>query len=141
MLRQRQLRGGVRVDSNLEIAHRLWDGIAQGDAPRRRAGLAESCVWRMGGRSPLAGTYVGIEAVLDFMARVGELTDELQSAMLDVYTGAEGGVIRYAVHARRGDQELDTEQLFLFRVEGNRIVAGVLANVDPVAYDRFFLPQ
>ena len=129
------------MDSNFDIARRLWDGIALGDAPMLRDVLAEECVWRMAGRSPLAGTYVGIDAILDFMARVGELTDDLQSAMIDVYTGKEGGLIRYAVHARRGGQSLETEQYFRFRVESGRIVDAVLSTVDSYEYDHFFRPQ
>jgi ketosteroid isomerase-like protein len=130
-----------RRHPNFVIAHQLWDGIALGDAPTLRSVLAEDSVWRMCGRSPLAGTYVGVDAILDFMARVGELTDELQSELLDVYVGDEGGVIRYAIHAARGSQHLDTEQIFLFRAHGGRIVDAVLSNLDPYTYDRFFLPQ
>ena len=129
------------MDPNFALARELWDGIALGDAPTLRSLLAEKCVWRLCGRSPLAGTYVGVDAILDFMARVGELTDELQSELLDVYVGENGGVIRYAIHATRGGQQLDTEQLFLFRSVDGRIVDAVLSNIDAYAYDRFFLPQ
>lgn len=126
---------------NFVLARRLWDGIACGDAPALRALLSEKSVWRMYGRSPLAGTYVGVDAILDFMARVGELTDDLHSELIDVFVGPGGAVLRYSIHARRGAQRLDTEQLFLFRVDRGRIVEGVFAPFDQYAYDRFFLPQ
>jgi ketosteroid isomerase-like protein len=137
------MRESVRMANhpNAVLARRLWDGIALGDAPTLRSLLADRCVWRLHGRSPLAGTYVGADSVLDFMARVGELTDELRSELLDVCAGEGGGMIRYAIHATRGSQELETHQIFHFRTRHGLIVEADLVNVDSHAYDRFFLPQ
>ena len=123
------------------IANRLWDAIARGDAGALRELLCDKSVWRMYGRSPLAGAYLGPDAILEFMARVGELTDDLRSDLIDVFVSDRGAVLRYGIRAVRSSQTLDTEHLFLIHVARGRITEAVFAPVDQHGYDRFFSPQ
>ena len=62
------------------------------DVETLREVLDAKTMWHMPGRSPLAGTYVGIDAVLDFMARVGELSDDLRADLIDVYVSERGAL-------------------------------------------------
>ena len=126
---------------NAVVARRLWDAIAHADAPALRELMSEKTVWRMPGDSLVAGTYVGADAVLDFMARVGELTDDLRSDLIDVFVSERGAVLRYSVHAIRGTRSLDIEHLFVIRVVEGRITEAIFAPVDQQRYDRFFTPQ
>jgi len=126
---------------NLTIARRLWDSIAQADDLDLRALLSEKSVWRMPGESPLAGSYVGPDEILGFMARVGEQTTDLQSQLLDVYVSERGAVLRYGIRAVRGIDRLETEHLFMIQIEDGQIVQATFAPVDPAMYDRFFTPQ
>lgn len=123
------------------IARKLWDAIASADVPRLRSLLSEKSVWRMYGSSPLAGCYVGPDEILQWMARVGELTDDLQSQLIEIFVSENGAVLRYSVHAVRGGDELDTEHLFLARIENGRITEGVFAPFNQRRYDRFYQPQ
>jgi ketosteroid isomerase-like protein len=123
---------------NAVVARRLWNAIARGDAPALRELMSEKTVWRMPGESLVAGTYVGADAVLDFMARVGELTDDLHSDLIDIFTSDRGAVLRYVIHAARGTRRLDTEHLFAIRVVEGQITEAVFAPVDQQRYDRFF---
>ena len=123
---------------NLVVAQRLWDAIARADAPALRALMSEKTVWRMPGNSPLAGTYLGVDAVLQFMARVGELADDLHSDLIDVFVSDRGAVLRYGIHAIRGTRSLDIEHLFMIRVDEGRITEAVFAPFDQHRYDRFF---
>lgn len=127
--------------TNRLVARSLWEAIAGADVPRLRSLLSEKCVWRMHGTSPLAGCYVGADEILPFMARVGELTSDLRSDLIDVFASDAGAVLRYRVRAQRGFQKLDTEQLFLIQIEDGRITQGVFAPFDQARYDRFFAPQ
>jgi ketosteroid isomerase-like protein len=130
----------MQQHANFTIAHKLWDAIAMADAAALRELLSEKSTWRMPGGSALAGSYVGADAILEFMARVGELADDLQSDLIDIYVSEEGAVLRYGVHAVRGSERLDTEHLFPIRIEDGRITGGVFAPIDQLAYDRFFSP-
>jgi ketosteroid isomerase-like protein len=126
---------------NFVIADQLWDAIARGDTAALRELLSDKAVWRMYGRSSLAGAYSGPDAILEFMARVGELTDDLRSDLIDILVSDRGAVLRYNIHAVRGTQTLDTEHLFLIRVAGGLITEAVFAPIDQYGYDRFFSPH
>jgi ketosteroid isomerase-like protein len=126
---------------HLLLARRLWEAVAAGDAAVLRDVLSEKTVWRMPGRSPLAGTYAGVEAVIGFLARIGELTDDLRSDLIDIYVNERGAVMHYAVSAQRGVHSLETEQLFLIHVDQGKVGRGLFVPVDPRAYDAFFTPQ
>jgi len=125
---------------NAVVARRLWDAIAHADAPALRELMSEKTVWRMPGDSLVAGTYVGADAVLDFMARVGELTDDLHSDLIDIFVSDRGAVLRYSIRAIRGARILDIEHLFVIRVVEGEITEAVFAPSDQQRYDRFFSP-
>ena len=124
---------------NRAVAERLWNAIAFADVGELRSVIAADAVWRMYGRSPLAGDYAGIDAILGFMAHTGELADELESDLLEVFTSEDGAVLRYSVRAQRGEQLLDIEHLFMIRIVEGHIVEGIFAPVDQERYDRFWL--
>jgi len=126
------------VHPNEATVRRLWDAIAQADAAAVRAELSEKPVWEMPGASPLAGTYVGVEAVLHFLARVGELTDDLKADVVDIFVSERGAVLQYRIRAVRGAASLETEHLMLLRIVDGRIAAVRFAPFDQLRYDRFF---
>ncbi len=126
---------------HLEIARALWEAIAAGDAAALDGVLDEKCTWRMPGRSPLAGSHEGIEGVTAFMARVGELSDELVAELGDIFVSEQGAVLRYAIHARRGHTTLDTEHLFCLRIEDGLITEAFFAPLDQEVYDHFWRCQ
>jgi ketosteroid isomerase-like protein len=132
---------GAKPHPHLVIARHLWDGIATADVGLLREVLTSKCVWRMYGRSPLAGTYVGVDAILGFMAEVGERSDELQADLVDIFVSERGAVLRYAIEARRGTHALAIEHLLLTRIEHGRIVEAVFAPLDQEKYDRFWLAE
>ena len=123
---------------NRVIARRLWTAIAAADSEALREVIAPKAIWRMYGESPLAGTYEGVEAILDFMATVGERADELGSDLVDIFVSDRGAVLRYSIHALRGDRVLDIEHLFLVRIDDGRVVEAVFAPIDQHRYDRFW---
>jgi uncharacterized protein len=60
-----------------EIVEALYASFAQGDVPAVMAAMSESIEWTEADGFPLAGTYIGPQAVLDgvFM-RLGEVGDK-----------------------------------------------------------------
>lgn len=126
-------------DAHRDVARRLWSAIATADVDELRRVIAPDAVWRMYGRSPLAGDHVGIEAILSFMAHTGELADELESDLLEVFSNEGGAILRYSVRANRGGRILDIQHLFMIRIREGRIVEGVFAPIDQERYDRFWL--
>ncbi|MBW2275103.1 MAG: nuclear transport factor 2 family protein [Deltaproteobacteria bacterium] len=125
--------------ANRDVARRLWNAIAAADVDELRRVIAPHAVWRMHGRSPLAGDHVGIDAIFAFMAHTGELADELESDLLEIFSSEEGAILRYSVRTQRADRSLEIEHLFMIRVEDGQVVEGVFAPVDQERYDRFWL--
>ena len=123
------------------LAERIWAGIANGDPLALSEIMDPKAVWQMPGKSPLAGTYVGRTEILDFMALVGELSDELESELLDIFVSDTGAVMRYSVRAQRGTEHLETEHLFHFHAEDGRITDARFVPIDQYAYDHFFRTQ
>jgi ketosteroid isomerase-like protein len=126
---------------NIDIARCLWDAIATGDRPGICKLLAEKAEWRMCGRSVLAGVHSGAEEILDFMARSGELTEDLRSELIEIFVNDGGAVLRYSIHAVNGTASLDTEHLFMIRIVDGRITEAIFAPVDQYEYDRFYSPR
>ena len=65
------------MTTNIEIVQGLYASFAQGDVPAVLAALADDIQWTEADGFPLAGTYVGPQAVLEgvFM-RLGEIGDD-----------------------------------------------------------------
>ena len=120
------------------IAQRLWDAVAHGDAAQLRAILSPKIQWRTYGGSDLAGTFVGIDAALDVLASVGDLTDDLRSDLIDIFVNDRGAVLRTRVEAHRGSQELKVEQLVVLTIEGDQIVQMMSVTNDQAQSDRFW---
>ena len=123
---------------NRTLARRLWNAIAAAEVEEVRAVIAPKSVWRLYGTSPLAGSYEGIDAILDFLASVGEGADELQSDLVDIFVSHRGAVLRYTTHALRGSRVLDVEQLLLLRIDDGRVVEAVFVPIDQHRHDRFW---
>lgn len=126
---------------HIQIAYVLWEAIASGDVSALSHVLDEKSAWRMPGRSALAGLHEGIEGISAFMARVGELSDELTAELRDVFVSDHGAVLRYGIDARRGPDTLQTEHLFCVQIEEGLITEAFFAPVDQEAYDRFWRCQ
>jgi len=78
--------------TNKEIVEGAYASFAQGDVPAALGAMDESIVWTEADGFPLAGTYVGPQAVLEgvFM-RLGEIGDEF-AVVPDQYV-AEGDTV------------------------------------------------
>ena len=124
---------------NRVVAQRLWNAIAAADEDELMAVIAPKSVWRMYGQSRWTGSYQGIDAILGLLASVGEEADELQSDLVDIFVSDRGAVLRYKIHALRGDRVLDIEHLFLVRIDDGRVVEAVFAPIDQHRYDRFWV--
>jgi ketosteroid isomerase-like protein len=75
---------------HLTLARTLWSAAADGDAEALGLLFDEDVCWRTIGLNPLSGEYRGPEEVLDFLAQVGEASDEFSSQLGSVYVNDEG---------------------------------------------------
>ncbi len=126
---------------NLVTAQKLWTSIAAGDVEALARVISADCVWVMPGSSELAGEYTGRDEAISLMARVGELCDQLKSDLLDIYVNDRGSVLRYSLHATRGDRAIETEHLFRIEVDRGVITKAVFVPIDQSLYDAFWAEE
>jgi ketosteroid isomerase-like protein len=115
------------------------------DAFLRRAGVVvgrmidEDTVWRVPGRSRMAGEYRGRREIFGFLRLTGGLTDGTYRADLRYVVGdGEYVVAVYRATGRRARRSLDIDQLLLFRYREG-VWAEVLAvPMDQYAFDAFW---
>jgi ketosteroid isomerase-like protein len=107
---------------NARIARRLWEATSEGDANAIREILAPDVRWCSYDSGSLSGELEGSDAVVDLLARSGEIVDDLCSTLVDIYASERGAVLHYKVVARRGGEELEMEILLVERTEAGRIV-------------------
>ena len=108
-----------------EIAQSLWSAVADGDAEALEEILAPDIVWTTVGRSRISGEYHGPAAVIEYLATIGELTDNFVSTLEQVYVGDEGAVIVHRANATRDSQLLDMRYFIRMVIDEDGITGSI----------------
>jgi hypothetical protein len=114
------------IADNAEAVRRGYAAFNAADIAPLTELMDENVSWHTPGRSPIAGDYVGRDAVFGQFGRYGGETGGTFTADLEqVFTSPDGRVV--ALHhnrAERNGKRLDTGCCILFEVEDGRIVSG-----------------
>ena len=128
---------------NIDNTKKAYAAFGSGDIATLTALIAPDCVWHVGGRSQLAGDYVGHEQILGYFGRLYEITDGTFSATLDDVGETEAGMVTCMVTltGRREGRSLTTRMVEV----GRPNAAGQVAECwwfpeDAYAADDFFGP-
>ena len=112
--------------TNKEIVENIYASFATGDVPAVLGVMAEDSEWTEADGFPLAGTYVGPQAVLEgvFM-RLGEIGDEY--AVMPEQFVADGDTVvvlgNYQwKHKTSGDPAV-VKMVHVLRLDGGKVVA------------------
>lgn len=115
------------------------------DAFLRRDGIVvgrlitDATVWRVPGRSRMAGEYRGRAAIFEFLRETARLTDGTYRADLRFVWGGDAVVAAlYRATGRRDGRELDIDQLLIFRYDDGRWAEVLALPVEPDAFDAFW---
>ena len=95
-------------------------------------------VWHASGHGPRSGDYRGIEAVLDYLATLGEAAERFDSHFEDVLVGDNLVAVLFHVTGRRHGRVLDTDFILLFRVDGSVLGEVWAVPRDQHAVDEFW---
>jgi ketosteroid isomerase-like protein len=120
------------------FARTLWTAVASGEAEAVRACLSDDVIWEAGGDHPLSGTFRGPDAVLDYLATVGEQSDELRTEFQDVFVNERGAVVVYHISARRELHRLETDIFLELIVSEGKLVRARSVTVDQSASHDFW---
>ena len=127
---------------NAQLARRAWDAISQGDAAALRATMNEDVVWHATARgTPWAGTHKGSDAVVDFLARVGEASDVFHASLVEVLASDERVLFVFRTALRRQGRVAELDYLLLGQVRDGRFSELWTVPLDPVAIESFWAGQ
>ena len=126
---------------NEALVRRIFDAFARKEGFALRGLFAEDAVWTVPGRSVMAGTYRGRDAIFRFLGRLPKETDGTYgSELLDVLVSGERAAALYRARGSRRDRTLELDQVLLFRI-GDGLVQEVLAlPSDPEEFEAFWAP-
>jgi uncharacterized protein len=126
-------------ESTGALARRIFDAFERRDGFALRGCFAEHAVWRVGGRSRLAGEHVGRRAIIRFLGSLPRLSDgTYRSELIDVLESPDRAVVLYRARGMRNGVELDIDQLLLFTIRDGLVVAIDAYPSDPIAFDAFW---
>jgi ketosteroid isomerase-like protein len=115
-----------------DIARALWKGVSTSDVETLARLSEPDIVWHASGRGARAGDFRGREAVLDYLARIGDDVDRWDVELDDVLVGDTHAVMLLRVTGERPAKSLSTGFVLIFRFSGERV-----AEVWSVARDQF----
>lgn len=109
-----------------EVVRRGYAAFNAADIATLTELMDENVSWHTPGRSPIAGDYLGRDAVFGQFGRYGGDTGGTFKAELEqVFTSPDGRVI--GLHHNSGERNgkrLDTDCCILFEFEDGRVVSG-----------------
>ena len=134
----RRLHSNGSKASNRELAWSAWHAVAEADVDSLREMWSEKIIWHATGRNPWAGRYEGQNAVLEYLARVGETVDVFDARLDDVLSSENRIGLVFHVHTERGERKLDLDYSLLARLEDGKVAEIWSSPLDPSALERFW---
>jgi uncharacterized protein len=116
---------------NAQKVRDALDTYNAGDLEGMRAFLAEDILWHVGGKHPLSGDYRGVEAVLDYYAKVREQTGgTLTLEAVDILANDDHGGVFMRVRGERDGKTIDVElaEALTFAASGRWVEYWALAD-------------
>jgi ketosteroid isomerase-like protein len=125
--------------SALDDIRRVFAAFGGGDVRALVEVIAEDAVWRVPGTVPVAREYRGREEIFGLFRETRRLTDgtylsELRWAVAD----DQHAVAVYRARGRRGDRELDIDQVLLITLREARWQEILAVPTDPQAFEAFW---
>ncbi|MBW2273884.1 MAG: nuclear transport factor 2 family protein [Deltaproteobacteria bacterium] len=106
---------------NALIAKRAWRAVSEADVDTLRKLWTDDIVWHVTTRNPWCGDHVGQDAVLDYLANLGDSGDAYDSTLDDVLASDERALLVCGVSAARKGHSVESRYVILARFEGEQI--------------------
>ena len=78
---------------NIDNTRKAYKAFGEGDLTTLTELIAPDCVWHVGGRSQIAGDYVGHDQILGYFGKLMELTDGTFKVSLDDLAEFSSGMV------------------------------------------------
>ncbi len=126
--------------SNEDVVREGFAAFGRGDMDAlRKQFFADDVRWHVPGRSPLAGDYEGPEQVIQFFARIFEMTGGTFSIEVhDVLANDEHAVALFTVRGERAGKQLNDNEVLTYHFRDGKVSEVWNQATDPYAVDEFF---
>jgi ketosteroid isomerase-like protein len=124
---------------NEDLVRRGFAAFGTGDIATLRELLADDVIWHIGGRSPIAGDYKGIDEVLGFFAQLAERAGgTFRIDVHDLLANDEHVVALVKGTAERDGKMLNDNGAQVFHVQGGKVTEEWFHAGDQYATDEFW---
>ncbi len=124
---------------NVRLIRRGYESFAAGDLDALREFMADTVVWHEPGRSPLGGDYKGPKGVVEFLAKLRDLSDgTFTMELVDVLATPERVVALQEDTARRAGRALDMSSAVEFEIHRGKITEVTVYHDDTYHFDEFW---
>jgi uncharacterized protein len=131
--------GMVAKDAYESLIRRTYEDFETGDLDLLRVVMANDVVWHEPGRSKLAGTYRGPEAVLGFLATLkSESGGTFKIEVLDVLSKPERVVVLQRDTATKAGKDLNVIVAVEFEIHHEKITEVTVYQADSYLFDEFW---
>ena len=126
-------------DAYESVVRHAYQDFESGDLDLLRVVMGQDVVWHEPGRSPLAGDYKGLEAVLGFLGQLKARSGGTFSVeILDVLSEPERAVVFQRETATRNDKTLDMIAAVDFEIHQQKITEVTVYQADTYQFDEFW---
>ena len=125
---------------NEDLVREGFAAFGRGDMDTlRKQFFADDVRWHVSGRSPLAGDYEGPEQVIQYFARVIELTDGTFSIELhDVLANDEHAAALITIRGERAGKQLNDNTVLTYHIRDGKVTEVWGHATDLYAVDEVF---
>jgi len=128
----------VAEHPNIALARRAWQALAEADTEALGEILAADVVWHATGNTPWRGENRGFDAVLDYLARVGEFADAFEARLDDILASRDRVLLVFHASVERDGQRLEVDYLCLAHIEEGRANEVWTLPLDPDSVAHFW---
>ena len=124
---------------HIQLVRDGYAAFARGDLDAIRAMFDPEIVWHIGGRSPVAGDYNGVDAVFGFFAKVFEWTGgTMRNELHDVLASDDHVVALLTQTANHNGRELNARFAHIQHVVNGKVTESWYLPDDSYAVDEFW---
>lgn len=124
---------------NAVLVRRAFDAFASGDLGTLKEVLAEDAAIHDPGHGAIAGDYVGRDRVVEFFAKLVELTGgTFKAELIDILADDDRAVVIERSTARREGKTLDTRDVLVCEIRGGKIVSAQVFPADEDVENAFW---
>ncbi len=124
---------------NVALHRKGHEAFGRNDTETLAGLIAEDTLWHIAGTGPLSGDYSGRDAVFEFFAKLGELSEGTLQLHDDDLLGSETrSVALFRMTATRGDKKLDADCCEVVRWENGLVAEEWVFAFDQRTLDEFW---